>query len=214
MHGNAWEWCRDWWAEDYYRKSPRKDPAGPAVATDHKVVRGGGWDLNGWDCRSARRVPMPPAARHADLGFRVALVAPAPESEAKLPPTGKEPPPSFDSMLVDLRRDLYALSDDFADMTRKRTWNLNTAPADNMRFLAESIEETGMRKKSQREQAGEIVDTINVKLGNGMGRLTSERVKRRLMKLLEDGPAAYKRRLEDVGGKPIRCLPGLPGDSP
>ena len=26
MHGNSWEWCSDWFGEDYYRESPLEDP--------------------------------------------------------------------------------------------------------------------------------------------------------------------------------------------
>src|SRR5262249_38211557 len=103
---------------------------------------------------------------------------------------------------------LYALSDDFADMTRRAIWTINMVPAENMRILAESIGEIRRRKTSPREQAGEIVDMINEKLGKGMGRLTCDRVKRNLMKLLEDEPAAHKRTLEDASGKQIRILPG------
>jgi formylglycine-generating enzyme required for sulfatase activity len=40
MTGNVEEWCSDWYAADYYGKSPEKNPVGPDVGTD-KVMRGG-----------------------------------------------------------------------------------------------------------------------------------------------------------------------------
>jgi formylglycine-generating enzyme required for sulfatase activity len=42
MSGNAWEWVADWYDENYYRKSPKADPAGPA-AGNNKLRRGGSW---------------------------------------------------------------------------------------------------------------------------------------------------------------------------
>lgn len=33
------EWVSDWYAEDYYKNSPEKDPQGPASGTE-KVIRG------------------------------------------------------------------------------------------------------------------------------------------------------------------------------
>jgi formylglycine-generating enzyme required for sulfatase activity len=42
MHGNVWEWCRDGYDEEYYKRSPAQDPSGPSRAA-LRVFRGGGW---------------------------------------------------------------------------------------------------------------------------------------------------------------------------
>jgi formylglycine-generating enzyme required for sulfatase activity len=73
LHGNVWEWCSDWYAENYYANSPRRDPAGPPQGSS-RVFRGGGWDNSGFFCRSADRHKVGPASRRSLQGFRVALV--------------------------------------------------------------------------------------------------------------------------------------------
>jgi formylglycine-generating enzyme required for sulfatase activity len=73
MHGNVAEWCHDWYAPDYYSKSLRQDPPGPAEGPG-RVVRGGDWNGYGQICRSASRSQRYPAFRDRFLGFRVALV--------------------------------------------------------------------------------------------------------------------------------------------
>jgi sulfatase modifying factor 1 len=40
--GNVWEWCADWWDENYYRQSPAHDLRGLDGGSD-RVLRGGGW---------------------------------------------------------------------------------------------------------------------------------------------------------------------------
>ncbi|HUT89252.1 MAG TPA: formylglycine-generating enzyme family protein [Thermoguttaceae bacterium] len=54
MYGNVWEWCNDFYQEDYYQQSPDKDPRGPA-AGENRVVRGGCWNSRPDECRSAYR---------------------------------------------------------------------------------------------------------------------------------------------------------------
>ena len=74
MYGNAWQWCADWFAADYYQKSPMEDPPGPATGTT-RALRGGGWDTVAIICHSAFRVhDYAPWVRTTHVGFRVVLL--------------------------------------------------------------------------------------------------------------------------------------------
>ena len=73
MHGNVWEWCADWYDEDYYDRSLRQDPENTTEASS-RVLRGGCWCSSGRSCRSAIRGRNSPDYRVQDFGFRVAAV--------------------------------------------------------------------------------------------------------------------------------------------
>jgi formylglycine-generating enzyme len=80
MHGNVFEWCRDW----YHRRLPGGvDPdlhaaESSATRSEHgdisRVRRGGCWADDGWACRSAFRLRFEPQRRHDHIGFRVVAV--------------------------------------------------------------------------------------------------------------------------------------------
>ena len=76
MHGNVWEWCEDYWHENY-EKAPSD---GRAWLTDrdgnYRVLRGGSWFYNPLYCRCARRLRYNPDYSLNNLGFRVVCEAP------------------------------------------------------------------------------------------------------------------------------------------
>jgi formylglycine-generating enzyme required for sulfatase activity len=71
MHGNAWQWCADWYGAEYYAVSPAGDPTGPDSG-NVRVLRGGSWIVGPNDPRSANRGRRAPGSRVSLSGFRVA----------------------------------------------------------------------------------------------------------------------------------------------
>ena len=74
MSGNVLEWCQDWWSEGdshYYQQSEgAHNPSGPDEG-QMRVVRGGSWYFNAFNCRCSYRYRYDPIVQLNDVGFRV-----------------------------------------------------------------------------------------------------------------------------------------------
>ena len=72
MHGNAWQWCSDWY--DNYPNGDTTDPHGPATG-EFRILRGGSWSYSATYCRASCRDSRPPEGRDGGIGFRVVMDA-------------------------------------------------------------------------------------------------------------------------------------------
>jgi formylglycine-generating enzyme required for sulfatase activity len=71
MHGNVWEWVEDCYVPNYL-EAPADGSARAIPGCGSRVLRGGSWDYDPQDLRSAVRYRLPPFYRINETGFRVA----------------------------------------------------------------------------------------------------------------------------------------------
>ena len=74
MHGNIWEWCQDTWHDNYNGAPVNGSPW--MNESDIRLLRGGSWDFNPRNCRSANRNWFARVSWNYDVGFRVVIAAP------------------------------------------------------------------------------------------------------------------------------------------
>jgi len=69
MAGNVREWVADWYAEDYYKRGPTRNPLGPETG-EFRVLRGSSWIDHFTSVRTTHRLPIDPAISTNTTGFR------------------------------------------------------------------------------------------------------------------------------------------------
>lgn len=72
MTGNTWEWCADWFSNDFHLTGPRVDPRGPESGTG-KVMKGGSFLCHRSYCnryRVAARSSNTPDSSTSHISFR------------------------------------------------------------------------------------------------------------------------------------------------
>ncbi|WP_020569746.1 SUMF1/EgtB/PvdO family nonheme iron enzyme [Neolewinella persica] len=72
LSGNVWEWCLDWYGENYYDESiGSSNPTGPSSGSE-RLLRGGSWIDAPVICRTGYRGKNRPGYRSRAVSFRLA----------------------------------------------------------------------------------------------------------------------------------------------
>ena len=74
MHGNAFEWCGDYYDKNYYKIFISRNPQGPKKGAA-RVLRGGSYSGDAGLCRSAFRYGYSPGISWSTFGFRCVVSA-------------------------------------------------------------------------------------------------------------------------------------------
>jgi sulfatase modifying factor 1 len=72
MVGNVYEWCSDYYDEEYYKNSPPANPRGPEGGQE-RVVRGGSFQETRAGLRSTHRAGAAETYNRDNTGFRMAM---------------------------------------------------------------------------------------------------------------------------------------------
>lgn len=74
MAGNAYEWCQDYYDEEYYHHTPSSDPEGPEGGSE-RVIRGGFYGETRAGVRTTHRAAAAENFTRETIGFRIAMDA-------------------------------------------------------------------------------------------------------------------------------------------
>ncbi len=75
LHGNVYEWVKDWYDEAFYDQAPENNPICMTGECMERVLRSGSWHVPAGRIRSASRDRYAPNNRDADIGFRLAALS-------------------------------------------------------------------------------------------------------------------------------------------